>query len=291
LYTPRRLVWLGRKGEDLGEAAPPASYQSINLSPDGNRAIVSQGVVGSLTGDFWILDLTRGTSSRLTMDGTGGRYATWTANGQAVTFVRNRVFTMPAAGGEAVEVPIARIPYGGLPLQWSRTGNTLLFSQSGRYLWTYDADSKHTTQIFPEKTYNQTAGQFSPDGRWIAYASDESGSRQVYVTSYPPGNGKLTITSKGGSHPRWRADGLELYCISDGKLIATPIRRVGSQIEAGSAQGLFDFPFGGDTVNLFRYDVAANGQRFLVMLDPPDARRNPIMVVLNWKPEAASARP
>jgi hypothetical protein len=113
----------------------------------------------------------------------------------------------------------------------------------------------------------------------------------VYVTSYPPGKGKLTITSKGGSHPRWRADGQELYCISDGKLIATPIRRVGAQIEAGSPQALFDFPSGDATLNLFRYDAAADGHRFLVMLDPPNAKRDPIMVVLNWKPEAPGARP
>src|SRR6185436_8865014 len=102
------------------------------------------------------------------------------------------------------------------------------------------AESKQTVSLLGTQSYTQTQGQFSPDGHWIAYTSDESGSRQVYVNSYPPGADKLTISSKGGSQPRWRGDGKELFYVSGGKLTAVPIRSIGAKLEVGAPQELFD---------------------------------------------------
>jgi len=110
----------------------------------------------------------------------------------------------------------------------------------------------------------------------------------VYVISYPPGT-KLTITSKGGSQPRWRGDGRELFYVSGGKLTAVPIRSIGAKLEAGAPQELFNLP-AADTAVSWRYDVAANGQRFLVLADPPDSKQAPITVVLNWAAELDARR-
>ena len=163
------------------------------------------------------------------------------------------------------------------------------YSQNARWLWTYEAESKQAVSLLGRQSYSQTQGQFSPNGQWIAYSSNESGSRQVIVNSYPPGAGKLTISSKGGSQPRWRGDGGELFYVSGGKLMAVPIRSNGARLEAGAPQELFDLP-ASDTAVSYRYDVAANGQRFLVLADPAGSRQEPITVVVNWAAEMNARR-
>jgi hypothetical protein len=127
--------------------------------------------------------------------------------------------------------------------------------------------------------------QLSPDGHWMAYISNESGSYQVYVQSFPTGGGKWQVSTTGGVQPRWRHDGKELYYLApDGKLMAVAVK-TGTSFEAGTPEALFQTHiFGLLTSTLFsqQYDVTSDGQRFLIDLDLSDTNGNPLTVVTNW---------
>src|SRR5206468_1009688 len=129
----------------------------------------------------------------------------------------------------------------------------------------------------------EMSGQFSPDGRWIAYESNESGEFEIYVTSFPGPGGKMRISRSGGSVPRWRRDGKELYYMAkDRKLTATEVRQAGSSIEAGGTRPLFDVPLLERFI--YFYDVSPDGRRFLV--NPIEqSRPSPITLVINWTAE------
>jgi eukaryotic-like serine/threonine-protein kinase len=145
-------------------------------------------------------------------------------------------------------------------------------------------DGDHKPIPVLQTPFNETQPQFSPDGKWIAYQSDESGAAQIYVQSFPPSGGKWQVSTSGGSSPRWRGDGKELYYYNAASLWATGIRAVGGHIEADAPQGLSPITF----VNgpSYFYDVASDGQRFLE-IQPPDTlniqQTNPLTVVTNWQ--------
>jgi len=141
-------------------------------------------------------------------------------------------------------------------------------------------------RAYLEASYNESLAQFSPDGKWMAYVSDESGQNQVYVRDIPPARPPVQISITGGSLPRWRRDGRELFYVSaDEKLMAVPIRFSGNGVEAGTSQPLFDFApraGGAGGTPTFDYQPTADGRRFLVPVPLAEEAPTPITVVLNW---------
>ena len=168
-------------------------------------------------------------------------------------------------------------------------GQYLLYSAEGQKtgsdLWILPASGRKPVPYLQEP-YNERQGQFSPDGRWIAYSSDESGSYEVYVQSFPAGAGKFQLSTAGGSQPRWRRDGKEIFYISaDGRLTAVAVKQE-PRFEPGASQALFDaqVPAGG-LIGSFNYDVAADGKRFLVNTAATGTAGSapaPITVIVNW---------
>ena len=142
--------------------------------------------------------------------------------------------------------------------------------------------------MFLNTEFDERHGQFSPDGRWIAYRSNESGRYEIYVRSFSGPDGQWQISTAGGIAPRWRHDGKELYYIApDGKLMAVPIRGQGTTLEPGTPVALFQTRIvgGGTYPNRQQYDVASDG-RFLINVSTDDATASPITLLLNWKPPA-----
>jgi Tol biopolymer transport system component len=295
-----QLVWFDRQGKSLGTLGPRATYPSgPTLSRDGNRAAVDQLDAGPAgRREVWVLDVARGVPTRVTFDSQNISPA-WSPNGTRLVFVSNRggpdgIYQKDSGGTGKEELLLQ----SGMPMvlnDWSLDGRYLLYSatseKTGSDLWVLPGGAGTPPGGKPvpylREPYNEKQGQFSPDGRSIAYSSDETGSYQVYVQSFPAGAGKFRVSTAGGTQPRWRRDGKEIYYISaDGKLTAVDVKTA-PRYEAGAPQALFDprIPATALAESYFHYDVAADGKRFLVSSVAPDGAGpapTPITVIVNW---------
>jgi len=300
-----RLAWFDRAGRRIAEAGAPASDISVSLSPDGTKAAVARVSGGGLSAggepatNLWVIDLQRGIDTRLTLNPVNGdENPIWSPDGRRIAFARHargneaEVYEVPAAGGEErLLIPSIRNTH---PVDWSPDGTTLLLHMSddngSQSLASVRLDGDMAPVPFLATAFDEGQGQFSPDGRFVAYTSNESGGAEVYVRPFPAGTDRWQVSSKGGGEPRWRADGRELfYMAADGKLMAVEVRTSPS-FTAGNSSALF--PTGLRPVDFWYYGgvgvyaPARDGQRFLV--DTIEAARapTPINVLLNWRPTA-----
>ena len=293
-----QLLWFDRQGKSQGALGPPAFYLDVALSPDGKRAAAVQDQTTNR--DIWIIDVARNIPTRFTFDVAQDRFPVWSPDGTRLVFGSDRrargIFDIyrKDAGYSGNEELLFK---SGAPLSWSPDGRNLLYlsndPKTRADLWVLPdpagAAGERKPTPYLQTPFNEVQGQFSPDGRWIAYASDDAvqGQYQIYVQSFPPGTGKFQIsTGAGGTQPRWRRDGKELFYIAaDGKLMAVEVK-TGHGFEPGVPKPLFDprILSGGPNAS-FRYDVAADGKRFLVNSTYSAAENSapdPITVVLNW---------
>jgi eukaryotic-like serine/threonine-protein kinase len=290
------LQWHDRAGTPVGPVLVRGVVRSPRLAPDGRRLALTMIDERATSPDVWILDIARGTFTRVTSHAATDWFPAWSHQGDRLFFgsARMRATTvfekdLSSSAGESVVIPtdVARYPVdstmeGGVVFQ---TG-----SSDGYDLGVADRAQPPSPAPIVATPFNEVQGRVSPDNRWIAYASDESGRFEVYVRSFPSAKGQWTISPAGGMQPEWRRDGRELYYVSsDRKLMAVPVTTDGDSFSAGVPQPLFDIdlpvptaPYPGD------YAVSADGQRFLVntVVDQPD--RSSLSIVLNW---AGTGRP
>ena len=185
---------------------------------------------------------------------------------------------------------------------WSSDGRFLLYlvnsndlsSKTPFDLWVLPMTGDRKPVPFLSTPFREGRGQFSPDGKWVAYTSDESGGNEVYVQSFPAGGGKWQVSSKGGDWVRWRRDGREMFYIAaDRKLMSVAVQAVSGSLEFGTPRALFTIPFTqSSTGNLgpYTYDVAPDGQRFLAAAPVADAASPTMTVILNWQAELFAAK-
>jgi Tol biopolymer transport system component len=220
--TPNtELNWYDRQGHLLGDAGEPGQYyQDVALFGDGSKIAYDQASAGG-NRQVWILETARRSNTRLTFLPDGARLPVWSPDGTHVAFssIRGSALYVRDVANSGVDRPL--IKSGGIKFvtDWSRDGRFLLYTETRTSLDLFalagplgDADRKG----FPvaDSGFNEMQGRFSPDSRWVAYASDETGRYEIYVRPFPPGNGRSgqsLVSSGGGSQPRWRADGKELY--------------------------------------------------------------------------------
>jgi Tol biopolymer transport system component/tRNA A-37 threonylcarbamoyl transferase component Bud32 len=302
-----QLNWLDRQGKQLGHAEQPGtySYTDFALSPDGKRLAASKidPRAGAETG-IWLLDLIRGVSTRFTFDLSPDSAPVWSPDGSRVAFAAYRAGgngiyqkTTNGIGKEQALVSVTGDPK--LPDDWSRDGRFLLYTQQDPQthadLWVLplagDRTPSGTATPFANTAFSEEQGRFSPDTRWIAYASDESGRSEIYIQPFPaPPNGgsKTPISRDGGSQPRWRRDGKELFYSSpDGNLMAVDVTE-GPIFKASAPRTLFQVPIaqighneGG--LQVLGWDVAPDGKGFLI--DTATTSSESVTVVLNWTAE------
>jgi eukaryotic-like serine/threonine-protein kinase len=293
----RRLAWFDRSGKELGAVGEPDLGQNANLSPDARRVVVDRTVGGNV--DIWLIDLQRGTSSRFTSEATIDGYPIWSPDGRRIAFgsIRGGSTNLfwRSATGAGVEQVVLVTPLAKAPTDWSRDGRFLLYRSSdpktGFDVWAIplDMDGKPGTPFQVVQTpFEEKDAQFSPDGRWIAYESNESNQSEIYAQQFPKPEGKFRISTTGGSQVRWARGGNELFYVAlDGRLMAVAVRFAldGKTMDAGAPTPLFVTRIGGALQGSARqqYMVSADGQRFLMNTIPEEAP-TPITVVLNWKP-------
>jgi Tol biopolymer transport system component len=291
--TLGRLVWFDRAGKSLGAIGTPADQANPRLSPDGRRVSVSITDARSGNVDIWSYDAAGGIPTRLTTDPAVDGTAIWSPDGAHIAYAsmrrgRAELFEMSGDGGDQRPVsaspPSQRTSY---PTDWTPDGVRLLYrtgiATSNLELWLTPRDGEEPSP-FIHASFGVSNGRFSPDGRFIAYASNESGRWEIYVASFPGPGGNWKVSSEGGSEPEWRHDGRELFFLgANGYLMAVPVR-LSPTFDAGEPKPLFLIrrrePVA--TLDLFSYDVSRDGQRFLVNADAGEPTTTPLTVVLDW---------
>ena len=280
-----KLVWVSRNGTEQPLAAPPHVYIYPRISPDGRRVAVA--VAGQET-QIWLYDLGRDTLTRFTFGGSLNSVPAWTSDGKRVAFESNKegpsnLFWQLADGSGGLE-RLTTGEYPHLPRSFSPDGQSLAFVEVNNtgvdILVLRLSDLK--VQPFLRTPFNESVPSFSPDGRWLAYVSDESGLYEVYVQPYPGPGGKYQISTGGGTEPVWNRNGKELFYRSGDKMMAVDITTQPS-FSAGKPKMLFEGPYVPDALTYPYYDVSPDGQRFL-MIKPSEETSSltQIVVVQNW---------
>jgi eukaryotic-like serine/threonine-protein kinase len=287
-----RLVWYDRKGNEIGAVGKPDVYANVALAPNGKTVALDKTDAGSQNTDVWTYDLQRDSIKRLTFDPAIDSTPMWSPDGTRLLFASNRghhfgLYVKNADGAEE-EKPLAlgaSEKADNYPSDWSQDEKYILY-ESGKELWVA-AMPELKTRVFVSVPATVKNGQFSPDGKWVAYTSNESGKWEIYVTSFPEARGKWQLSSAGGTQPRWRGDGKELfYLASDGKMMAVPVT-AGANFDARAPVTLFQANPRElvATSERVTYDVTKDGQRLLINTLVKNAEAQPMSVILNWDGE------
>jgi serine/threonine protein kinase/Tol biopolymer transport system component len=281
-----QLIWFDRQGNQIGLVGKPDVYGNVSLSPDGKSVAVDKTDTGNQNTDVWIYQLQGDTTKRVTFNPAIDSMPVWSPDASQLVFgsSRQNVFDLylKNADGAQAEKPVEHADVDEYPNDWSRDGRYLLYTR-GKDLWFLTFPELKST-LFLKAISTLKNGHLSPDGKWVAYASNESGKWGIYVTSFPEARGKWQVSSRGGEQPRWRGDGKELfYLSSDGKVIAVPVKG-GTNFDAGAPVALFQAnarETAATTEQTF-YDVTRDGQRFLINTEAKQTEVEPMSIVLNW---------
>jgi serine/threonine protein kinase len=283
-----QLVWFDRTGKQIGVLGDPAAYGSVELSPDGRQASVSIPDEAGKGRDIWLYDVARGLRTRFTFDRANALESIWSPDGSRVVFNSGRKghldLYQKASSGSGAEEVLLEDNLDKYPVSWSPDGRFILYSSvggpTGLDLFVLPLFGDRKPLPFLQTQFAEGSGRYSPDGRWVAYASNESGKFEVYVAPFPGPGGKWQISTAGGDWPRWRRDGNEIFYLTPGNaLMAAAVNGKGSSLEVGAVKPLFQTRA---TRLEDRYAVSADGQRFLINTSPEQATSAPITVVLNW---------
>jgi eukaryotic-like serine/threonine-protein kinase len=280
--------WFDRSGKELGELDKPGVYGNVAIAPNDLAVAVDRFDLPSLNNmDIWAYpSWHESTGRRLTFDPGYDGAAVWSPDGSEILFSSNRQVTLDLyikkADGGQEERNALHDPYDKLANDWSRDGKYILYRHADELQ--YATLPGFTSNAYLKASGILRNGQFSPDGKWVAYNSNETGKWEIYVTSFPEPHGKWQISTTGGEQPRWRGDGRELfYLSSDGRMMGVPVS-TGASFSSGAPVALFQanpaVPV--SYLNIFGYAVTRDGQRFLINTVMKPEERIPISVVLNW---------
>jgi dipeptidyl aminopeptidase/acylaminoacyl peptidase len=295
----QRLTWFDRSGKPLSALGDAGNFAAINFAPD--RKSLAASVIDSQTGnvDLWIYDVSRGFSSRFTFGTTTGTVANsaiWSPDGRGIVFSYNRNGSADlyrkAADGSGAEELLYADNLSKSATSWSPDGKFLLFGSfdprnPANHIWVLPMmpeQSGGAPKPFPfsRTSFNEMNGQFSPDGRWVAYQSNESGRYEIYAAPFPGPGGKRQISIGGGVYPRWRHDGKEIFYVgADLRLMAAPVNVLVGALDLGAVRPLFG-PMANYAVVGYPYDVSLDGQQILAVSAPEKKAGEPLTLVQNW---------
>jgi Tol biopolymer transport system component len=265
-----QLVWVDRAGKKLGAVGDLADLGNLELSPDGRQVAVA--VLNEETGrrDLWLYDAATGRRARLDASVADENWLIWSPDGLRVAFNSQRtrgldLYQTSSRGGEG-QLLLADDD-GKWPVSWSPDGRFILYVTSrqdtGNDIWVLPLSGDRKPYPFVQTAAQENWAAFSPNGRWVAYSSTESGQAEVYVTPFPKSASKWLVSRDGGFQARWRRDGKELFFMApDSRLMAAAVNGDGQDFEVSGVAALFEtrFPY----APYHAFDVAADGQRFLV---------------------------
>jgi Tol biopolymer transport system component len=292
----QQLTLVDRQGRAIGTVGPSAIYRGVSLSSDGLQVAAHHH--DGEGGDIWLTDVKRNIVSRFTLDATQENQSpVWSPQGDRIAFgsVRNgkpglyvRAANRTGTDERVYETTTSR---SVLPLSWSPDGKAILFqvaeATTNRDLWMVSLEGERKAWPLLHSAAGEQNGQLSPDGRWLAYRSNETGADEVYVRPATANGGQWPISTGGAGSPRWRGDAKELFYVGNGKMWAVEVTTKGDVFAPGAPTPLFDNP-GFPTHNdaYMPWAVSSDGQRFLIPRLPREAdsavAANPIVVVVNW---------
>ena len=288
-----RLTWVDRAGKDLGAVGAPGDYGTLSLSPDGTKIATDIVATGGSAPDIWILDPSRDVTTRFTFDPANDVWPVWSPDGATVVFGSDRAGTFATfqkpSSGATEERLLARLDSDAGPTDWSADGRYIaLLEYSGRTrwdIWVLPTFGDRKPIPFAQTEFAEMEARFAPDGRWIAYSSNESSRREVYLQPFPGPGGKLQVSTHGGRDPRWRRDGRELFFLEpDGKLMSVDVTP-SAVLQLSTPRPLFNAPRPDETslgVYGGNYAVAPDGQRFLLRRQVQAPVLPATTVILNW---------
>jgi serine/threonine protein kinase len=279
-------VWFDRKGNEVGVVGKPDVYGNVSLAPNGRVLAVDKTDMGSQNTNLWTYELQRDSAKRLTFHSGIDGVPIWSPDGTSLVFsstrqLRNDLYIKNSDGAQE-EKSIVRDDLNKFPSDWSRDGKYILYTGDTDF-WSVTVPEIKSS-LFLKAVSALRNGQFSPDGKWVAFASNETGKWEIYVTSFPDARGKWQVSIGGGEQPRWRGDGKELfYLSSDVKMMAAPVT-LGANFDAVTPIALFQTTprQSVSRTDLFVYDVSRDGQRFLINTQVKQGESQPMSVVLNW---------
>jgi len=281
------LVWATRQGAGRGLPAPMRRYDQPRLSPDGKKVAVAMREPM----DVWVFDLERAAPTRLTFDPEENETPLWTPDGRRIAFTHStsgsRILWKPADGSGKEETLWATEYHVHLS-SWSPDGKLLAFSaldpKTNYDIWLLPvagSTGERKPRPFLRTPAIEFGGSFSPDGRWIAYVSNETGRFEIFVRpAADPSGGKWQISEEGGNEPLWAPNGRELFYRNEGKVMAVPVQTAPA-FQSGNPQLLFEGRHYGASATYHTYDVSPNGREFL-MLQESEESSTQLQVVLNW---------
>jgi Tol biopolymer transport system component len=284
------LVWVDRQGKAEPLQAEPREYEEPRLSPDGRRVAVT---IRSDNPDIWILDVSRGSSARLTFEDGESETPVWTPDGARVTFSADRVgrprtiYSKPSDGSGA-EDPLFEGQSHPHVSSWFPDGKMLLYSEfdpgSAGDIWVFTSGEKTSKRVWLRTPFNERGARVSPDGRWIAYVSNESGRDEVYVQPFPGPGGKWQISVGGGTEPVWAHSGEEIFYRNAAAMMSVRVAHDKS-FSAESPRVLFTGPFVPTRRGDAAYDVSTDDKRFLMVRRDEASAATHLNVVLNFSEE------
>ena len=297
LLGSSQLIWYDRTGKELEKIDKPGKFSTFKLSPDGKNVAVDIFDSKSRNTDIWIYDFARKVSTRFTFDPAIDTFPVWSPDGSRIVFASNRkvlsnlyIRASSSAGSEEL---LLESNLDKAPNDWSLDGRFLLYRTFGDPrtkgdLWVLPLTADRKPILFLQTEYTEARPAMSPDGKWIAYDSDESGTPQVYVRPFPGPGGKYQVSTTPGLRPRWRRDGKELYYLGlDNRLMAAEVKSTGQTFVVGAVRPLFETrPVLGAIIGASNsYEVTADGKRFLVNTIVGELTSSPITLVVNWDAE------
>ena len=280
-----RLTWFDRNGNVVGVVGTPDVFSNVALAPNG-RVAVDKTDNGSQNTDLWTYDLKPDSSPKqFTFDSAIDAMPVWSPNSDRLLFAssRQQVFKLYLKNADGAHEETLVVPTDSdcLPNDWSRDGKYVLYGR-GRALWLLSIPELKSS-LFLKARATLKNGQFSPNGKWVAYASNESGKWEVYVTSFPGARGEWRVSTGGGEQPRWAGNGREIFFLADGKIMAAPVSTAAA-FDPGTPVALFDVS-PREVLALTEqivYDVDRSGQRFLINTQVKKVETQPFSIVLNW---------
>jgi Tol biopolymer transport system component len=292
----RQLLWFSRDGKSLGQVGVEANYGNVDISPKGDRAAVD--IITNGNQDIWVVDLERSVAQPITFDPGRDWTASWSPDGSRLAFASTRSHAdgttriyEKSSTGTGTEAVVPSGDVSSIPVNWSSDGKYIVFSRlrqfanaAGYDTWLLPTFGDRKPTPLLETGFDKFQARVSPNSDFIAYSTNESGTYQIVVQTFPDASGgKWQISADGGVEPKWRRDGRELYYLSlDGKLMSVAIG--GPPFTAGRPVELFQTPL---TVNRAqptrdrRYDIAPDG-RFLMVIPSATGAPTPYSVIVNW---------
>jgi len=277
-----KLTWLGYQGNIKEIGAPDRWYGFPHISPDGN--LIAVNVYGA-NDEVWIYDLVRGMPNRFIYGGGDNHYPCWSPDGEWIFYSSikpglNQIFRKPSDNSTDAEQVIYG-EYSQVPGCLSPDGQTLVFvethPETKEDIWVFELDSEHEPRAFLKTPNIETGPALSPDGRWLAYQSDELNQREIFILSFPDGKDKIRISDEGGTTPVWAPDGRELYFLNGQNMVVVSVTP-GPNLEASRPRILFEWsPLYSNT-----FDISPDGEQFLLTVAVEEEPSNQIEIVLNW---------